>query len=52
MTNLGLGTMKGNRALEIVTKYAGAFLAFVVYGKESKLLDGPVKEFPEVVFDY
>lgn len=52
MTNLGLGTMKGKRALEIVTKYVGAFLAFVVHGKKSKLLDGPVKEFPEVMFDY
>lgn len=52
MTNLGLGKMKGKRALEIVAKYVGAFLAFVVHGKESKLLDGPVKEFPEVVFDY
>jgi hypothetical protein len=44
--------MKGKRALEIVTTYVGAFLDFVIYGKCSVLLDGPVAEFPEVTFEY
>lgn len=47
-----LGNMKGKRALELVTTYVGAFLDFVVYGKCSALLDGPVAEFPEVTFEY
>ncbi len=47
-----IGLMKGRRALHIVTTYAGAFLDFVLRGKESRLLDGPVKEFPEVAFEF
>jgi hypothetical protein len=44
--------MKGDRALEIVTTYVGAFLDFVIYGKCSALLDGPLERFPEVTFEY
>ncbi|KUJ15048.1 uncharacterized protein LY89DRAFT_671443 [Mollisia scopiformis] len=50
--NLLIGSLKGKRSLEIVTTYVGAFLDFVLFGKCSALLDGPVDEFPEVVFDY
>lgn len=52
LTDLYLGTLKGKRALEIVTSYVGAFLDFVIHGKCSALLDGPVVEFPEVTFEY
>lgn len=51
-TDLQLGTLKGKRALEIVTSYVGAFLDFVIYGKWSALLEGSVGEFPEVTFEY
>jgi hypothetical protein len=44
--------LKGKRALEIVTSYVGVFLDFVIHGKCSALLDGPVVEFPEVNFEY
>ena len=50
--NNNLGTLKGTRALEIVTTYVGAFLDFVIHGKSSALLDGPVERFPEVTFEY
>lgn len=50
--NILLGSMEGKRALDIVTSYAGAFLDYVIYGKCSALLEGPVKEFPEVTFEY
>jgi hypothetical protein len=49
--NIFIGSLSGARALEIVTDYVGAFLDFVVHGKPSKLLDGPVKEFPEITFE-
>jgi hypothetical protein len=52
LDNILLGNMKGKRSLEIVTTYVGAFLDFVIYGKCSVLLDGPVVEFPEVTFEY
>lgn len=45
------GTMEGHRALHIVTSYVTAFLDFVILGKRSPLLDGPVPEFPEVTFE-
>jgi hypothetical protein len=47
-----LGSLKGTRAFEIVTEYVGAFLEFVVHGKMSELLDGPVHDFPEVTFEF
>ena len=46
-----IGPLKGTRALHIVTSYVGAFLDFVIHGKYSMLLDGPVAEFPEVTFE-
>ena len=49
---LYVGPMKGTRALDIVTSYVGAFLDFVIHGKCSVLLDGPVGEFPEVTFEF
>lgn len=52
LTNLLLGSMKGERALKIVTSYVAAFLDFVILGKSSELLDRPVNEFPEVTFNY
>lgn len=51
-TALPLGSMEGNRALQIVTTYVGAFLDYVIYGKCSALLEGPVESFPEVTFEY
>lgn len=50
--NNGLGPMEGKRALKIATTYVGAFLDFVIHGKSSSLLDGPVDEFPEVTFEF
>ncbi len=47
-----IGTLKGARALQIVTSYVTAFLDFVIFGKGSALLEGPVGAFPEVTFDY
>lgn len=47
-----IGKLKGKRALEIVTTYVGAFLEFVIHGKCSALLEGPVEKFPGVIFDY
>lgn len=46
--HLLIGTLKGKRALDIVTTYSTAFLDFVIHGESSDLLDGPVKKFPEV----
>jgi len=51
-TELLVGPMKGDRALQLVTSYVGAFLDFVLHGKSSAILDGPVKEFPEVIFEF
>jgi hypothetical protein len=51
-TGLNLGSLKGERALKIVTSYVGAFLDLVIHGRGSVLLDGPVGDFPEVTFDY
>jgi dienelactone hydrolase len=48
---LHLGTLEGVRALHIVTTYVAAFLNFVLHDKSSELLDGPVKQFPEVTFE-
>ena len=47
-----IGTLKGGRALQIVTSYVTAFLDFIIFGKCSALLEGPVGAFPEVSFDY
>jgi hypothetical protein len=47
-----IGTLKGTRALQIATSYVTAFLDFVIFGKCSALLEGPVSAFPEVTFEY
>ena len=47
-----IGLLKGARALQIVTSYMTAFLDFVLFGKCSALLEGPVDPCPEVTFDY
>jgi hypothetical protein len=43
--------LDGRRALKIVTTYVTAFMDFVLYNKKSVLLEQPVPEFPEVIFD-
>jgi pimeloyl-ACP methyl ester carboxylesterase len=43
--------LDGRRALKIVTTYVTAFMDFVLHGKNSTLLKGPVPEFPEITFD-
>jgi predicted dienelactone hydrolase len=43
--------LDGRRALKIVPTYVIAFLDFVLHGKNSALLKGPVPEFPEITFD-
>jgi hypothetical protein len=50
--NLLVGSLGGKRTLTIVSSYVTAFLDFVIYGKCSALLDGPVSAFPEVIFEY
>lgn len=49
---LAVGSLGGKRALTVVSSYVTAFLDFVVFGKCSALLEGPVGGFPEVSFDY
>jgi hypothetical protein len=48
---VAIGGLGGKRALDITTSYVGAFLDFVMYGKCSPLLDGPVDDYPEVTFE-
>lgn len=43
--------LDGRRVLKIVTTYVTAFMDFVLQGKNSALLKGPVPEFPEITFD-
>jgi hypothetical protein len=47
-----IGSLGGKRALTIVSSYVTAFLDFVIFGKCSAMLDGPVSAFPEVTFQY
>ena len=49
--NLGLTSLDGSRALEIVTTYVTAFLDMVLKCKSPPLLQGPVAAFPEVTFE-
>lgn len=49
---LAVGSLGAKRTLTIVSSYVTAFLDFVIYGKCSALLEGPVSAFPEVHFDY
>ncbi|KAK5400969.1 hypothetical protein LTR06_011091 [Exophiala xenobiotica] len=46
-----LRPMKGTRALQIITSYVTTFLDFVIFGKCSTLLEGPVNAFPEVTLN-
>lgn len=52
LAGLDMGTLGGKRTLQIVTTYVTAFLDFVIFGKCSALLEGPVSGFPEVTFEY
>jgi hypothetical protein len=45
-----LGTINGTRVLEILPRYLSAFFDLAIRGREAGLLEGPSKEFPEVVF--
>lgn len=45
-----IGTLDGERALEIVRAYGVAFFEFVLRGVEGRLLQGPDERFPEVAF--
>ncbi|KAF7950311.1 hypothetical protein EAE96_007598 [Botrytis aclada] len=47
-----LGTINGVRILEIQTEFVGAFFGKWLKGKRGKVLDGPSKEWPEVMFDF
>jgi dienelactone hydrolase len=44
-----LGSILGNRASQIISSYVSRFFTFVLKGEESKLLDRPSMDFPEVV---
>ncbi|KAH7308840.1 PAF acetylhydrolase family protein [Rhexocercosporidium sp. MPI-PUGE-AT-0058] len=43
-----IGTIGGVRSLEIITSYVQAFMAFMLKGKKSALLDGKNGTYPEV----
>lgn len=43
-----LGSIDGERALQIIGAYTSKFFDFVLKGKKSELLDGLSMEFPEV----
>jgi hypothetical protein len=45
-----IGSLPGDRVMEIITEYAHAFFQFVLKGKEPKLLGGESKDFPDVKF--
>ena len=45
------GTIDGERMLEILSTYIGAFLQFVLKGGNQPELQGPSKAFPEVSFE-
>ncbi|KAF7861930.1 hypothetical protein EAF04_007811 [Stromatinia cepivora] len=47
-----LGTIQGQRILEIESEFVGNFFGKWLKGKKGKVLDGPSKEWPEVVFDF
>ena len=44
------GNMAGKRAMEIWKPYMSAFIEFVLHGRGEGLLQGPVINFPEVLF--
>ncbi|KAK5722019.1 hypothetical protein LTR17_014523 [Elasticomyces elasticus] len=43
-----IGRVPGDRALELISTYVGAFLDFVLKGKHQKLLEGSTEKFAEV----
>ena len=45
-----IGSIDGERAMNVIGKYVEAFLDFVLNRRQGKLLDGESKEFPEVKF--
>jgi pimeloyl-ACP methyl ester carboxylesterase len=45
-----VGTIDGVRMLEILRTYVGAFLHFVLKGEKERVLQGPSKAFPDVLF--
>jgi hypothetical protein len=45
-----IGTIRGIRALEIVSVYVTAFFDFALKGRNSTILDGPSAKYPEVEF--
>ncbi|APA15689.1 hypothetical protein sscle_15g104590 [Sclerotinia sclerotiorum 1980 UF-70] len=47
-----LGTIQGQRMLEIESEFVGNFFGKWLKGKTGKVLDGPSKAWPEVVFDF
>lgn len=47
-----LGSIKGQRILEIETEFVGSFFGKWLKGKRGRVLDGPSREWPEVVFDF
>jgi hypothetical protein len=44
------GNMTGQRAMQVMRRYLGDFVAFTLCGKGEGLLKGPSHEFPEVTF--
>lgn len=45
-----IGTMKGGRALEVVTRYLEVFFRMWLKRGRGELFDGPTSAFPEVTF--
>lgn len=45
-----LGSLDGERAVDIITTYVQAFMDQVLKGKTSELFDGPSDAYPEIVF--
>jgi hypothetical protein len=46
-----IGTIDGARAREIIVTYVTTFIDFALFRKDSKLLQRPSANFPEIVFD-
>ncbi|ESZ94309.1 hypothetical protein SBOR_5305 [Sclerotinia borealis F-4128] len=47
-----LGTIRGQRILEIESEFVGAFFGMWLRGRGGRVLDGPSVRWPEVVFDF
>ncbi|RYP59599.1 hypothetical protein DL769_008464 [Monosporascus sp. CRB-8-3] len=46
-----VGSVPGARQVEIVNTFVKAFLDYSPFGRETPILDGPSKDWPEFVFD-